>query len=203
MKLYGSPASPFVRKVLIALHETGMFDDVEQVEVANTPVAPSDDVAAHNPLGKIPCLERNDGVSIYDSRVITRYLAALKPAAGLYPDGDSLWEVLTLEATADGLMDAAVLMTYEKRVRPEEMVYQTWIEAQWLKIDRTLGVLESRWLAHLNGPVNMGVLSIAAALGYIDFRHGDRNWRDNHPKLAAWEAGFSKRPSVSATIPQG
>lgn len=202
MKLYHALASPFVRKVMIALHETGLLAQVELAPVAISPVAPGDEVPAHNPLGKIPCLELDNGKSLYDSRVITRYLASLAPNAGLYPEGDALWDTLTLEATADGLMEAAVLMIYEVRVRPSDKVFDGWLEAQWLKIDRTLSVLESRWMEHLNGPKTMGVLGIAAALGYIDFRHGDRGWRASHPVLAAWDAEISKHPSLAATVPE-
>lgn len=201
MKLFHAPASPFVRKVMIALHETNLLDQVTTVPVTVSPVASGDIVPDQNPLGKIPCLVLADGTSLYDSRVITRYLASLAPDAGLYPDGNALWKTLTLEATADGLMEAAVLMTYEMRIRPENMVYETWLDAQWLKIDRSLSALEAEWMPHLNGPKTMGVFAIAAALGYIDFRHNARNWRENHPVLAAWEAEISQHPTLVATAP--
>lgn len=202
MKLYHAPASPFVRKVMIALHEADMLDSVELVPVTISPVAPGDQVPAHNPLGKIPCLVRPNGASLYDSRVITRYLASLAPKAKLYPEGEALWDALTLEATADGIMEAAVLMTYERRIRPEDMVYDPWLDAQWQKIDRSLKVLEDRWMPHLNGPVSLPVLAVAAALGYVDLRHEDRNWRAAHPVLAAWEANIAARASLVATIPK-
>lgn len=201
MKLFYAPASPFVRKIMIALHETNQLDRVELVQVAISPIAPGDVVPAHNPLGKIPCLERSNGASLYDSRVITRYLDSIALNSTLYPIGDSLWEALTLEATADGLMDAAVAIVYEGRVRPEEIVHVPYQDAQWAKIDRSLTALEARWMAHLNGPVNMPVLAIAAALGYIDFRLDARNWRATHPVLAEWEAEIVKRPSLQATLP--
>ena len=201
MKLYYAPASPFVRKVMIALHETDLLEQVELVTVAISPIAPGDVVPAHNPLGKIPCLERTNGTALYDSRVITRYLDSMSPKTKLYPTGESLWEALTLEATADGLMDAAVAIVYEGRVRPEEIVHVPYQDAQWDKIDRSLTALEARWMAHLNGPKDMAVLAIAAALGYIDFRLGARNWRASHPTLAKWEAGIADHPSLKATAP--
>lgn len=201
MKLYYAAASPFVRKVLIALHETSLIDQVELVSVTVSPIAPGDVVPAHNPLGKIPCLERADGTSLYDSRVITRYIDNLAPGSNLYPDGDELWNALTLEATADGIMDAAVTMTYERRIRPEEKVFDTYLDAQWQKIDRSLSAIESRWMADLNGPVSLPVLAVASATAYVDFRHDDRNWRDSHPQLAAWEAEIRNRPSMVATAP--
>ena len=203
MKLYYAAASPFVRKVLIALHETNLLDQVELVPVTVTPIAPGDIVPARNPLGKIPCLELPDGTAIYDSRVITRYLSSLAPATNLYPEDDSLWDVLTLEATADGIMDAAVTMTYERRIRPEEIVYEPFLNAQWEKIDRALTALETRWMTQLNEQKNLPVLAVAAALGYVDFRHDDRNWRDAHPALAAWEAEIRERPSLASTVPVG
>ncbi|OUS04146.1 glutathione S-transferase [Rhodobacterales bacterium 52_120_T64] len=203
MKLYYAAASPFVRKVLIALHETNLLDQVEVVPVAVNPFSPGDVVPALNPLGKIPCLELADGTTLYDSRIITRYLSTLAPASEIYPDDDSLWDALTLEATADGIMDAAVTMIYELRIRPEDKVYKEFIDAQWQKIDRALSAIESRWMTQLNEQKNLPVLAVAAALDYVDFRHDDRNWRDTHPTLATWEAEIRERPSLVATIPVG
>jgi len=203
MKLFYAPTSPFVRKVMIALHETGLIGSIELKPVALTPVNPGTDVPAHNPLGKIPCLVRPNGGALYDSRVITRYIDSLSPKTELYPEGDALWDALTLEATADGIMEAAVLMTYEVRLRPEGTAYQPWVEGQWMKIERALTVLEDRWMAHLNGAANMPVLAIAAALAYVDLRLDARNWRASHPVLAAWEAHIAKRPSLAATVPEG
>ena len=136
MKLYFSAASPFARKVLIALRETNLLDQVEMVPVAITPLNPGDVLPGQNPLGKIPCLELADGTALYDSRVITRYISSLAPATNLYPDDDTIWDALTLEATADGIMDAAVTITYERRLRAEEMVFEAFLEEQWQKIDR-------------------------------------------------------------------
>lgn len=203
MKLYCASASPFVRKVMIALHESNLLDKVELETVVVNPFAPGDIVPSRNPLGKIPCLELSDGTALYDSRVITRYLSDLAPATGLYPDDDTLWEALTLEATADGIMEAAVTMVYETRIRPEEKVFDKFLDAQWLKIDRALTSLENRWMPYLNEQKNLPVLAVAAALGYVDFRHSDRNWRDSHPVLGAWEAEMRERPSIEATVPVG
>lgn len=203
MKLFYSATSPFARKTLIALRETNLLDKVEICTVAVNPFAPGDIVPSRNPLGKIPCLELPDGTTLYDSRVITRYFSSLAPATCLYPDDDTLWEALTLEATADGIMEAAVTMTYETRLRPEENIFPKFLDAQWLKIDRALAALETRWMPYLNEQKNMPVLAVAAALSYVDFRHDDRNWRIDHPTLAAWEVEIRERPSIAATIPVG
>ncbi|MBL4807135.1 MAG: glutathione S-transferase [Rhodobacteraceae bacterium] len=201
MKLFYSPTSPYVRKVLIALIETSQRDDVELISVKVSPFNSGDQVPDNNPLGKIPCLIRANGQPIYDSRVICRYLDTLHDGAKLYPDGENLWDTLTLEATADGLNDAAILMAYEKMLRPEEQQSADWIEAQWSKIARTLDALESNWMDHLTGTPDMAVYAIAAALGYLDLRHDGRNWRETCPNLAAWEADFAKRPAMVDTLP--
>lgn len=200
MRLYHAAASPFVRKVMVLLAETGQAGDVEIVSAVGTPVAPGSMPVAQNPLGKIPALERDDGIALYDSRVICRYLDD-RAGGRLYPAAPELWEVLTLEATGDGIMDAAVLMRYEIAVRPAERQFPDWIEAQWAKIARSLDALESRWMSHLAGPLDMGQISVGCALGYLDFRHAGRDWRAGHPALAAWYAGFAARDSMKATEP--
>lgn len=200
MRLFHSPTSPYVRKVMVVLHETGLLPQVELISTAGTPLDPGTMPLGQNPLGKIPALERDDGPAIYDSRVICRYLDALA-GAGLYPPAPREWDTLTLEATADGILDAALLMVYESRLRPEDLRYAPWVEGQWAKIDRALDTVESRWMDHLSGPLDMGQLALAVALGYVDFRHGARDWRENRPRLAAWEAGMAARPALQATRP--
>jgi len=200
MKLCYAAASPFVRKVMVVLHETGQLDDVDIMEVATTPVAPAADVSARNPLSKIPALELADGATLYDSRVICAYLDD-RAGAGLYPPGAARWETLTLEATADGIMDAAVLAVYERRVRPEDKQFDGWIEAQWGKVAGGLSALNSKWMGHLNGPMDMGHIAVGCALGYLDLRHGDRDWRQGNDALAAWFKTFESRDSMAMTRP--
>lgn len=202
MRLYDSATSPFVRKVKVVLHETGLLPGVEFVPAGGTPVAPGTMPLTRNPLGKIPVLEREDGPALYDSRVICRYLDDLA-GGGLYPAKPRLWETLTLEATGDGIMEAAVLMIYEERTRPEDRRFDGWVEAQWAKIARALDAIEARWMAHLAGPLDAGHVATGCALGYVDFRLGGRDWRTGRPALAAWEAGFAERPSMQATRPVG
>lgn len=199
LQLFHSPASPFVRKVMIVLHETGQIGDVEVRGANVSPLASGDPALSHNPLGKIPTLVRPDGPALYDSRVICRYLDH-RAQGGLYPDA-RLWETLTLEATADGIMDAAVLMVYEGRVRDEAMRSSAWLDAQWGKVTRALDAVEDRWMPHLAGRLDMGQIALGCALSYLDFRHGDRNWRDGRPALAQWHAGIEGRASFAATQP--
>ena len=98
-------------------------------------------------------------------------------------------------------MDAAILMVYESRSRPEEMHYAPWVEGQWSKVTRALDALEARWMSHLHGPLDMGLIATACALAYLDFRHGDRDWRTGRPSLAAWFEKFAERESFQATKP--
>ena len=200
MKLVSAQPSPFGRKVKVLLHESGQFDDIEMVMAMTTPVATDPAVAAANPIGKIPALVRDDGPAIYDSRVICRFLND-RAGGGFYPEA-RLWETLTLEATADGIMEAAILMVYEHRVRPPEKVYDGWIEAQWAKVERSVSAINDRWMSHLNGPLDMSQIAVACALAYLDFRHSDRNWRKGNDALDDWYAVFAERDSMKATPPE-
>ena len=199
MKLYHSPTSPYVRKCVVLLHEAGALDQVEQVAAHGTPMDSSKMPVSHNPLGKIPVLEREDGPALADSRVITRYLND-KLGGSFYPE-TRLYEVLTLEALADGMTDAALLMTYEGRLRPEDSRWPDYADAQWDKIGRTLDQIEARWMPHLAGPLDMGQIALACCLAYVDFRHGVRAWRDGRRGLAAWFEKIAARDSMMATVP--
>ena len=201
MRLYSSPASPFVRKVRVLLAETGQEGDVETVDTVGTPTDTGTHPTALNPASKIPVLERPDGPALYDSRVICRFLDH-RAGAGLYPEPPRLWDTLVLEATGDAMMEAAVLMVYEWRVRPEDKRFPDWVEAQWSKVSNALDALETRWMSHLHGKLDMGQISVGCALGYLDFRHGDRDWRKGRDSLSAWEKSFAERPTMAATAPR-
>ncbi|MGY6411493.1 MAG: glutathione S-transferase [Alkalilacustris sp.] len=200
MKLFHSPASPFVRKVMVVLHETGQMEEVTLVAAMGTALEPGTMPVAQNPLGKLPTLEREGGGALYDSRVICRFFDE-RGHGRLYPPAPALWETLTLEATADGIMDAAILMVYEHRLRPPEMVVEAVVESQWAKVARALDTLEGRWLSHLAGPIDMGQIALACALGYVDFRLAERDWRQGRDGVAGWYARFAERPSMQATRP--
>ncbi len=200
MKLYYSPTSPYVRKVLILLSETGQEGDVEQVNAVTKPNAPMPGLVAKNPLMKIPALERPDGATLYDSRVICAFLDD-RAGGKLYPAGARRWETMTLEATGDGILDAAILLTYEGKLRPEDKQWDEWSDIQWGKIAAACAALNTRWMSHLNGPLDMGQIAVACALGYVDFRHDARGWRNGCDALAAWYEGFAQRPSMLATVP--
>ena len=199
MQLFDNPASPFCRKVMVTLRETGQLKDVEILHAVGHALAPQKMPTAQNPLGKIPTLVRADGPAMYDSRVICRFLDD-RAKAGLYPER-SIWDILTLEATADGIMEAAVLMVYEFRTRPEDKQFPDMVEGQWAKVTRALDAVEERWMGHLAGPLNMGQIAMGCALGYLDFRHADRDWRQGRNSLTDWYAKFSQTESMKATEP--
>ncbi len=202
MELFHSPTSPFVRKVMLLALEAGRAGDLTLVKATGTPLAPGSLPVAENPLGKVPALRLDDGRILYDSRVICRWLDDLWQA-GAYPAAPRLWDALVVEATADGIMEAAVLMRYETHIKPEGSRSPEWVEAQWAKVDRSLDALEARWLALLDDGFGMAAMAVACALGYLDFRHAARGWRDRRPGLAAFAARVGDRPAVAATLPPG
>lgn len=199
MRLFYSETSPFARKVRALVIEAGI-QGVELVEASGNALDPGTMPLAHNPLGKIPTLVTDAGMALHDSRVICRYLDDLA-GAGMYPDPPLLWPVLTLESMADGVTEAAVLMVYERRIRPEALCYPPWVEGQWAKIARTLDAIEREWAGRLAGAPDMAQIALACALGYLDFRLSARDWRAGRERLAAWEAGFATRPAIASTRP--
>lgn len=202
MKLIWAGTSPYARKVMVVAHECGLADRIETVDGAGTPTGPNATTVAHNPLGKLPCLVLDDGPAIFDSRVICQHLIGMAPDAGLLPeDNAARSRTLTLEALADGICDAAILIRYETVLRPEEKRWDDWLDAQWGKVDRALDVAEERWAAQLSGRFDLGHAALGCALGYLDLRYGDRDWRGTHPALASWYEGFAARASAQATAP--
>ena len=201
MKLFYAAASPYVRKVLVQAHERGLADSIALVPAATTPVKRDEAIVPHNPLGKIPALITDDGMALFDSRVICEYLDTLPGGPTLIPAGEARWPALTLQALADGLLDAALLARYETFLRPEPRRWADWLDGQLLKIDTALDQLETRWMPHLGGPLDIGVVATACALGYLDFRFADMGWRASRPALAGWYAAIAERPSMRATAP--
>lgn len=200
MQLYFNPASPYVRKVRITAHELGLSEKIELISVSPTPVSPHDAVRTSNPLGKIPALIIEGGAALYDSPVICEYLDALAGGNRIFPPaGSARWTALRRQALADGIMDAAVLTRYEQAVRPKELQWQDWVNGQLLKIRTALDALEQE---HLGDLLDIGTISIASALGYLDLRFAGESWRTSRPRLAAWLASVGKRPSLAATSPK-
>ncbi|TNB88000.1 glutathione S-transferase [Pseudomonas sp. Fig-3] len=203
MTLFHNPASPFVRKVLVLLHETGQQDRVALQLSQLTPVRPDQALIDDNPLSKIPALRLANGNVLHDSRVILDYLDHQHVGNPLIPrDGAARWRRLTLASLADGIMDAAVMIRYETALRPVEKHWAEWLDAQRDKIRRALGMLEDEAIAELACHFDIASISVACALGYLDLRHPDLEWRKANPQLAAWFAEVSLRPSMVETVPR-
>jgi glutathione S-transferase len=200
MKLLSSPMSPYGRKVKIALAMKGLKKEVEVVTVDTN--IPNNPEIKPNPLAKIPALVLNDGMSIYDSHVICEYLDGLASSPVLFPKGGAeRFRTLTLGALGDGILDAALLLVYEKRFRPEEKWHAPWQERQQGKIDGALDHLEQAPPAWGASP-DYGHLTLACALGYLDFRH-EGKWRAGRPKLVAWLDKFAAAvPAFEETRPK-
>ncbi|MGV6397586.1 glutathione S-transferase family protein [Pseudomonas caspiana] len=202
MTLYFNKASPFARKVVILLHETGQLDRVTLQQTALTPVNPVAELNDENPAGKIPALRLADGNVIHDSRVILDYLDHQHVGNPLIPrDGSARWRRLTLASLADALLDAALLIRYEQALRPEEKHWDVWLDNQQEKIERTLNYFEQDAITELSSAFDVAAISVASALGYIDFRQPDLAWRSRYPRLANWYFEVSTRPSMQATQP--
>lgn len=187
MILRSSPPSPFGRKVKIAAAILGLSDKIEIV-VTDT-IDPNDSIRQQNPLGKIPALILGDGSVVYDSRVIVEYLDMVAGGGKIIPNGADKIATLTLQALADGIMDAGILQMYERRFRDEARREPKWIDHQQGKIERALTYLEQQNVP-LHATPLIGEIALACALGYLDLRF-EGTWRAKHPKLVAWLDRFA------------
>ncbi len=198
MKLRFSPTSPFVRKIAIQALETGIDSRIERIATnANDPASGLD---KENPLSKVPSLTTDEGTVLYDSPVICEYLDSLHGGAKLFPAaGPARWTALRRQALGDGMMDAALLRRVES-LRPKPEQSAAWDQRQKAKVTGGLDALEAEADSFGTG-LDIGLITLACALGYLDFRFAAENWRQGRPKLSRWFEGFSKRPSFQATMP--
>jgi glutathione S-transferase len=201
MKLYISPQSPFARKVRVVARETGLAARIEEVVATVSPIKANAEVGRSNPLMKIPTLVLDDGSALFDSPVICEYLDSLHGGRQLFPAaGAARWTALKLQAAGDGILDAGILARYETVLRPKELQWADWKAGQREKWQAGLDFLE-RESAALAGEPTIGSITAACALGWLDFRYGDDDWRASRPALARWYATFSTRDSMRATVP--
>jgi glutathione S-transferase len=202
MTLLSHPFSPYGRKVKLATALKGLSDRIEVVQVDTNPLD-NPDITRPNPLGKIPALVIDGDTAIFDSHVICEYLDSLSPAPVLFPKGGvERVRTLTLASLADGILDAGLLLVYEKRFRPEDKWHAPWQERQQGKIARSLDFLERSPPAWSGSP-DYGHLTLACALGYLDFRH-EGKWRAGHPGLVAWLDELANAvPAFEETRPEG
>lgn len=200
MKLHWSPKSPYVRKVMVCAHELGLLPQIERVRSVAAMLRPNPAIMADNPLSKIPTLVLPDGRTLFDSPVICEYLDALAGGGRLFPPaGDERWQALRWQALGDGLLDALILWRNE---RERELPLAALLEAFEQKTRATLALLEHESSALAVAPWGIGQITMACALGYLDFRFGDLGWRALAPRLAGWEAGVSAREAFRTTRPE-
>ena len=202
MKLFHSPASPYVRKCLTVAHEVGVASRIELLPSAVHPVNRDRTVVASNPLGKVPTLLTDEGMALYDSRVICEYLDHVGGGALFPPAGPARWRALADQALGDGILDAALLLRYESTARPEALRWADWTVGQMDKIVCGLAAIEAAADGY-GERVDIGTITLGCVLGYLDLRFASLAWRDGHPKTAAWFARFGARPAMQATQPRG
>jgi len=203
MKLQYGTTSPYVRKVTVLAHETGLHDRIERVDTL--PWDPATDIGASNPVGKVPSLVTEDGTAIYDSGVIVDYLDRQHGGPRLLPDKDpERTNILCRMALADGAMEAIILVFSELTRRPENLQWDYWIDRQQNKVHKSLDAMEA-------DPVNragtdrfdLGHIATACCVGWIEFR-GEMlgvNWREGRPQLEQWFDEVSQRESMRLTVP--
>ncbi len=198
MKLHWSPRSPFVRKVMIVVHERGLADRITCVRTVAATAKPHAELMQDNPLSKIPTLVLDDGTVIYDSPVICEYLDALGDGPKLFPtEPKARLTALRRQALGDGFLDMMVLLRDERSDHPSERH----MASTSARKTAVLEALEQEAPALAAAPFGIGHIAIGCGLSYLNFRYADENWRSNHPRLAEWHAGFAARPSVRATAP--
>ena len=197
MKLYYSGTSPYVRKVVACAIIRGLDCRIE-----NHPTNPHEspaDLVADNPLSKVPCLVTDDGMSLFGSQLICEYLDTQGDALPLFPaSGAARWRALKFQSLGDGILDAAVPCRGEQQ-KPQEAARDAQIARFKSVIARTVGVLEAD---PPHPHVDIGSITVASALGYLDFRFAADPWRPNHPKLTAWFEAFSKNKGIAETAPK-
>ncbi len=201
LRLVGSLTSPYVRKVRIVMAEKRIECQLELEDVWS----PDSKIQQANPLGKVPCLIREDGGAVFDSRVIVEYLDTMTPVAKLIPStGRERVEVRTWEALADGVLDAAIAVRLEQTQRPPEQQSQKWIDRQMGKVDAALEAmahgLEGRNWCH-NNAYSLADIAVGCALGYLDFRFPQIDWHSRHPSLDKLHNRLAARQSFIDTAP--
>jgi len=201
MKLIGTPTSPYTRKVRVVLAEKR----IDYEFVVDSPNDATTQVPTHNPLGKVPVLVTDDGANIFDSRVIVEYLDSASPVAKLIPeDIRQRIQVRRWEALADGCTEAAVAVVMEKRRVPSQQSAKGIIARQQGKIDRALAVMAEElgtrnWCS--GEAYSLSDIAVGCALGYLDLRVPDLNWRKAYPNLNRLTERLAQRASFKDTMP--
>ena len=202
MQLFYTPSSPYVRKVMLSAHVLGFADDLT-LETVDWASPDSADKLTLNPLAKVPALLA-DGKLIADSRVIMEFFDIRAGGGKIIPnDPETRIDVLRQAALIEGMLDASILIVYETRLRPENMVMDSIMQRYRDKIIRGLGMVGAATTSYDNGALpTVADIALAALLDYLDFRNIVA-WRDHAPHLADWMAGFAAAvPGYQDTMPK-
>ena len=198
MKLHWSPKSPYVRKVMICLHELELNDQVDNVRSVAAMLKPNAQIMKDNPLSKIPTLTTADGIHLFDSVVICEYLNDLGHGSLFPKNGAEKWQALRWHALGDGLLDALILWRNE---REREQPLTALIDAFELKFHATLQLLTAEINELSQSSINIGTLTLGCALGYADYRFESLQWQSKYLELAQWYKQLCLRPSFQTTQP--
>jgi glutathione S-transferase len=198
MKLHWSPKSPYVRKVMICLHELGLNDQVENVRSVAAMLKPNAQIMKDNPLSKIPTLTTTDGIHLFDSVVICEYLNDLGNGSLFPENGSEKWQALRWHALGDGLLDSLILWRNE---REREKPLTALMDAFELKFHASLQLLTTELNELSQSSFNIGTLTLGCALGYADYRFESLQWQSKYVELAQWYKQLCLRPSFQATEP--
>ena len=197
LTLHWSPRSPYVRKVMVCAHELGLTDKIRTVRSVAAMLKPNAALMEDNPLSKIPTLVLEGGSALFDSVVICEYLNDLGQGSLFPASGDTKWQALRWHAMADGFLDTLILWRNEReRAQP----LQPLMDAFGIKAASVLAQMDREVAALEKAPFTIGTVTIACALGYMDFRYPDYGWREKAPALARWFAVVATRPSMQATV---
>ena len=201
MKLYWSPRSPFVRKVMVCVHELGIVDRIQTEYAFVSPSQVNGEVLKVNPIGRIPALVTDSGMVLFDSHVICEYLDAEHGSSRLFPkSGERRWEALRRLALGDGMLETGVLWRTE-RIRPAPQQSSPILLGYDQKITHALDAVEAEATALKLDAIDIGEIAIGCALGYLDFRFVELDWRTRCPKAAKWFESVNARPSMQQTLP--
>jgi len=201
MKLYHTPTSPFVRKVMVAAHELALIDRIETIFLRPSPLKADPELARTNPLSKIPALVLDDGTVLYDSSVICEALEEMASGRRIIPEkGPERWRALRVQSLCDGILEAAIQVFYEGQHRPKEMRWEPWCAGQSEKARLGLDALEAD-VASFGAAADIGQITAGSMLGWLVFRGVLGDVLAERPKLSRWYETFSSRPSMQATAP--
>lgn len=199
MRLLTSGTSPFSLKVHVVAHELSLLEDIETVDTHVRAYDRNRDILDLNPLAQVPTLILDDGTTIHDSRVICEYLNDLTHGDLIPKDGSARWRALTQQSIADGILTSALIARYERVARPQHLRWQLWLDGHIDKIMTGMAYIDANTLEPREA-TDIGEISMACAISYIEFRFPDIGLSEHYPTCAAWYRQYKARPSMRSKV---